>query len=56
MNHRRPDARVGHCPQCGAVVNESLRTSSCVEADHAAARRRQVEWCVNCGLQLIVHR
>lgn len=57
MNHRRPDAPVGHCPQCGKVVNESLRRSaSCNEAAHAAARRRQVDFCVHCGLQLIVYR
>ena len=56
MNHRRADARVAHCPQCGGVVNASLRSHACNEADHAAARRRQVEYCVNCGTQLIVHR
>jgi hypothetical protein len=55
MNHRRPDAPVGHCPQCGEVVNEALHSARCADADHAAARRRQTEFCVHCGLQLIVH-
>jgi hypothetical protein len=56
MNHRRPDARVAHCPQCGGLLNEALRVASCSEADHAAARRRQIEFCVDCGTQLIVMR
>jgi hypothetical protein len=53
MNHRRADAPVAHCPQCGAVVNEALRGGSCNETRHAAARRRQLEYCVDCGTQLI---
>jgi len=56
MNHRRADAPVGHCPQCGGVVNAALRKTSCSEAEHAAARRRQTEFCVHCGAQLIVVR
>lgn len=56
MNHRRPDAPVAHCPQCGQVVNPNLGAASCSDADHAAARRRQVDYCVHCGLQLIVYR
>jgi hypothetical protein len=56
MNHRRVDAPVAHCPQCGGVVNQALRATQCAEADHAAARRRQLEFCVNCGRPLIVAR
>jgi hypothetical protein len=53
MNHRRRDAPVGHCPQCGGTVNEAIRAQSCSEAEHAAARRRQSAFCVNCGAKLI---
>jgi hypothetical protein len=56
MNHRRADAPVGHCPQCGGVVNASIRAPSCSESEHAAARRRQAAFCVNCGAQLIAGR
>ena len=54
MNHRRPNAPVGHCPQCGGVVNEAIRAQRCSEIEHAAARRRQSAFCVNCGARLIV--
>jgi len=56
MNHRRPNAPVGHCPECGGVVNASIRARSCTEAEHAAARRRQAAFCVHCGTQLIANR
>jgi hypothetical protein len=56
MNHRRADAPVAHCPQCGGVVNGAIRPGTCSENDHAAARRRQMEYCVHCGIQLIVVR
>ena len=53
MNHRRADAPVGYCPQCGGVVNGSIRAAPCSEAHHAAARLRQAAFCVDCGRQLI---
>ncbi|MFN8544666.1 MAG: hypothetical protein U0807_10760 [Candidatus Binatia bacterium] len=56
MNHRRAGAPVAHCPQCGGVVNASIRAPRCGEAEHAAARRRQAVFCVHCGAQLIVAR
>jgi ribosomal protein L37AE/L43A len=56
MNHRRANAPVGHCPKCGGVVNDSVRTQSCSEVEHAAARRRQAVFCVHCGMQLIMSR
>ena len=56
MNHRRANAPVGHCPECGGVVNGSLPARSCSEAEHAAARRRQAVFCVHCGTQLIINR
>ncbi len=56
MNHRRAHAPVGHCPTCGAVVNEHVRAAPCTEAAHATARRRQTAFCVHCGVQLISSR
>lgn len=56
MNHRRADAPVAHCPQCGEVVNRGVQAPACTEASHAAARRRQSAFCVHCGRQLIVAR
>jgi ribosomal protein S27AE len=56
MNHRRANAPVGHCPQCGGVVNDSVRAAPCSEAQHATARLRHTVFCVNCGVQLIFAR
>jgi hypothetical protein len=56
MNHRRANAPVGHCPQCGCVVNGQIRVAACSEPQHAAARRNHSVFCVDCGLQLIVSR
>ena len=56
LNHRRSDPPVGHCPQCGGVVNARIRAQPCSEAQHAAARRHQTVFCVDCGTQLIVSR
>jgi ssDNA-binding Zn-finger/Zn-ribbon topoisomerase 1 len=56
LNHRRKDAPVGHCPQCGSVVNDRLPTQQCSESHHAAARRDRGTFCVDCGTQLIFDR
>jgi hypothetical protein len=56
MNHRRTSAPVGHCPQCGGVVNAQIRAQPCNEIQHAAARRQRSAFCVDCGVQLIVSR
>lgn len=56
MNHRRADAPVAHCPQCGGVVNEDISAQPCSETEHAAARLRQLAFCVHCGAQLIRDR
>ena len=55
MNHRRRDAPVSHCPQCGGVVNAHAAPRACSENKHAAARRRQSIFCVDCGMRLVVH-
>jgi len=56
MNHRRADAPVPHCPQCGGVVNKDAGRRTCSADEHAVARRRGSVFCVYCGTQLIVHR
>jgi rRNA maturation protein Nop10 len=53
MNHRRPDAPVSHCPQCGGVVNARIPAQACSTQKHDAARRRQSVFCVDCGTQLV---
>jgi hypothetical protein len=53
LNHRRANVSVRHCPTCGGVVNEGVGTRKCSETQHAAARRQQTKFCVDCGTQLI---
>jgi hypothetical protein len=53
LNHRRANAPVAHCPQCGGVVNASLRAARCDDARHLTARRTFAHYCVNCGTQLV---
>src|SRR4026207_1746470 len=53
MNHRRDNAPVAHCPQCGGIVNPNIRVAACSEAEHALARRQQSMFCVHCGALLI---
>jgi len=55
-NHRRRDAPVSHCPSCGGVVNAQIAAQDCSESKHAAARRRQLTFCVDCGTQLVFAR
>ena len=55
MNHRRANAPVSHCPQCGGVVNPKIAPQHCSEAKHATSRRQQATYCVDCGTQLIKH-
>jgi hypothetical protein len=56
MNHRRRDAPVSHCPQCGGLVNGQIAAGPCSESKHSAARRRQSMFCVDCGARLVVSR
>lgn len=56
LNHRRSDAPVGYCPQCGSHVNAAIRAAICTEAQHAASRRAQSVFCVHCGQRLIAAR
>jgi ribosomal protein S27AE len=56
MNHRRRDAPVSHCPQCGGVVNPNLPHTQCDGAKHAVAVRQHRAFCVDCGAQLITAR
>jgi hypothetical protein len=56
LNHRRSDAPVRNCPQCGETVNAKHRIAACTEDRHAAARRQQSTFCANCGMRLIAMR
>ena len=53
LNHRRTDAPVRHCPQCGRTVNAGHPVAACTDDRHSAARRQQNTYCVHCGLRLI---
>lgn len=53
MNHRRSDAPVRVCPNCGDVVNSSIAQKKCSDEDHAEKRRKQSRFCCDCGAQLI---
>jgi predicted RNA-binding Zn-ribbon protein involved in translation (DUF1610 family) len=53
LNHRRTDAPVRHCPDCGEVVNPAVRVRRCLESRHAERRRSRSNYCVDCGEQLI---
>jgi len=54
MNHRRADAPLRHCIQCGAMVNARASARPCDDAVHAVRRRERAEFCVDCGAQLVV--
>jgi ribosomal protein S27E len=56
LNHRRANAPVRHCPQCGNVLNDSVRTPPCNNDEHMAARRTHAAFCIRCGTQLIAPR
>ena len=57
MNHRRRDAPVSHCPECGDVVNAGLRGAAlCDGSKHAVRRRQGRTFCVDCGTRLISAR
>jgi len=53
LNHRRSDAPVGHCPECGAVVNARVRAPRCTTLQHDTARRERSTFCVHCGVRLV---
>jgi hypothetical protein len=56
LNHRRGDAPVRYCPQCGGTVNSDHPIGKCTEDRHAAARRQQSAFCAHCGVRLIAAR
>jgi rRNA maturation protein Nop10 len=53
FNHRRANAPVRFCPNCGDVVNEAVPTRKCSEEKHSKKRREQSKYCIDCGEQLI---
>jgi ribosomal protein L37AE/L43A len=56
LNHRRANAPVPYCPECGAVVNGRIGARMCSPEQHALSRRQRSVFCVECGMQLIVSR
>jgi len=54
QNHKRSNAPVRHCPQCGGVVNDGVPAQTCPDARHDEQRRRQSLFCIDCGRQLRV--
>lgn len=52
LNHRRGNAPVRCCPQCGGIVNARISTRQCSEESHARSRRKQHLYCVDCGQML----
>ncbi len=53
MNHRRSDAPVRHCPNCGETVNMNIPAKKCSDNEHAESRMNRNKYCVHCGLQLM---
>ncbi len=53
LNHLRPNAPIRHCPQCGGVVNANRPAATCEAAVHAARRKQQAAYCLDCGTELI---
>ena len=55
-NHRRSNAPVRFCPNCGEVVNKDIPIRKCSEAKHAKRRRERNQYCLDCGEQLVQER
>ncbi|KRT70800.1 MAG: hypothetical protein XU15_C0003G0179 [candidate division NC10 bacterium CSP1-5] len=53
LNHRRADAPVRYCPNCGEVVSANIIVKKCSEEEHVESRRRRNTYCMDCGAQLI---
>ena len=53
LNHLRPNAPIRHCPQCGEPVNANRPQGRCDAATHAARRKQQSNFCIDCGEALI---
>ncbi len=56
LNHRRSDAPVRFCPQCGEVVSRGVAIKRCGEKEHARKRQSGEGFCVDCGERLIKPR
>jgi ribosomal protein L34E len=53
LNHLRSNAPIRHCPQCGVAVNAQRAMMQCDVATHAARRKQQSAYCIDCGAELI---
>jgi hypothetical protein len=52
LNHRRSDAPVRACPQCGGVVNAKIAAARCTAAEHASRLKDGDAFCLRCGAGL----
>jgi hypothetical protein len=53
FNHRRTNAPVRYCPNCGEIVNDEISVKRCSDESHAKRRMQNSKHCVDCGEQLI---
>jgi hypothetical protein len=53
FNHRRTNAPVRFCPECGEVVNGNIPMRKCTEEGLAIMRRNGNKYCVDYGEKLI---
>ena len=51
--HRRTNAPVRFCSQCGDVVNDAIPIRQCTEEAHTVKRRNRQKYCVDCGEPLV---
>jgi hypothetical protein len=52
LNHRRSDAPVRFCPNCGDTVNAKVSLVRCPPARHDVQRRGGSIFCIDCGERL----
>ncbi len=46
MNHRRSDAPVRHCPNCGGTVNMNIPAKKCNDNEYAESRMNKNKYYV----------
>lgn len=52
FNHRKANAPVRGCPNCGGIVNPNVRPQKCGEQEHAHRRKNGDLFCTACCEQL----
>lgn len=54
LNHGRSHPQVRYCPECGELLDASVRARPCSSLKHARERMNRNRFCMDCGEQLIV--